>query len=65
LELTKNACLTLWRHYNHYVLKKNAAKAGIEPACFRVEVEYLTNYTIVAKLSTRQFFSAYIVLKHL
>ncbi len=46
-------------------LRKNAAKAGIEYACFRVEVEYLTNYTIAAKLSARQNCSAYIVLIHL
>jgi hypothetical protein len=46
-------------------LRKNAAKAGIEPACFRLEVEYLTNYAISVKLSAWQFCIAYIVLIHL
>jgi hypothetical protein len=35
--------------------RKNAAKASIELACFRLEVEYLTNYTMAASFLRGNF----------
>jgi hypothetical protein len=50
LELTNNFCLTLVRYFIKICFRKKAAKAGIEPARFSVEVEDLTNYTMEASL---------------
>jgi hypothetical protein len=59
--LVKLQCHISEAVYKNLHEKKKEAQAGIEPALFCFQVEYLTNYTIVDSICARKFSTAYII----
>jgi hypothetical protein len=59
--LVRLQCRISEAFYKNLREKKKEAQAGIEPAPFCFQVEYLTNYTIVDGIGAWKLSTAYII----